>query len=381
MYEGSHSTSGSHVSGSWCWVVCVGVTVTPDARDSLQPVRELIGDASARILSIEVSPLEYRSFLPGRRLWRVSGEVDTFGRHRRFALVAKDTAKSSRESVMYESSVLSDLSGCISTPRFVGAQSVPDGQRIWMEEVADDQPGPWDYSRCVRVAGCIATLTAELHGHAPPAGLPMGRDRQQDDPGAWSQATKAVEQLIDNPQLAQPWYSAETLNRILNVLNQRDALEDLAQQLPMGMAHTDCGRHNLLTSHQTRSDDRYYLIDWEDAAIGPIGLDLAAFVNGTLITGGLDPAACQEFSRDAETEFVRQLVHIDPEAVAEKAILGYRVESTLRWAPHIHGATVLAGLSTRGSFSNHWTEGFEELMDRRTKLTEMFLTRGESIAE
>ena len=343
----------------------------PTAADALEPVRRLLDEPVAELGSFVCRPIEYRAFQTGRTVWAVSGEASIRHATRSFDLVAKDSGPNSIEGKLFDSGVVDDLAGPIRGARYLGRTEIQGGLRLWFAR--EPQHVEARTKTLVALAGDLADLAAELSRKEPPRWLPSARQAYDQEEAAWGVAVDAARPALE--QSDDDTFPHLLVRQIAKVLGSRDRLLDLATLPHPVLCHADAGPHNLLRGH----DGRIVLIDWEHAVAGDLGLDLAAFVNGALITGTVEGRIALDFHRDSEAAYLDRLARREPSVDIDAVRLAYRAHATLRWGSHIHLLGVAHDPSRRASVEHHWSEPFDELLTRRRWLSELFVVRAESV--
>src|SRR3954447_18661327 len=131
-----------------------------------------LGD-EAQLVEAHVEPLAYDAYLAGRVVQRVAVRVAVGGEVRAWSAIHKWTAPSPvapaplverahREALAYGSGLLDDL-GALRVPRAYRIDVDDAGAvDLWLEEVRDDEPGPWSVATFKRAAEALGEANGRL---------------------------------------------------------------------------------------------------------------------------------------------------------------------------------------------------------------------------
>jgi aminoglycoside phosphotransferase (APT) family kinase protein len=134
----------------------------------------------------------------------------------------------------------------------------------------EDESGPWLVASFIegqplgefRLPSDAVAALARVHTAYPvKTPPPLPRIDAED----WSHHLDFAEQALSQAG----WDSAR---RQLDTLRSREEVVAALRQLPITLLHGDVHPHNIIVSS---ADGRSYLIDWGNARLGPVGLDLA----------------------------------------------------------------------------------------------------------
>ena len=238
------------------------------------------------------TPIEYDPFVAGRAIWRVVGSaVLARGERVPWRAIVKRTEgaahrAAARELDAYQTGIADahPPSG-LRAPGLLAWREAGDTVEIWLEHLVDEHDGRWPLERFGTAARHIALADvragqldvpagfdsedawAERHGQ--PERIPDALDRLSAVRG--HAAAEALAVLIDDPGYRR----TETL-----IVSTPARLARLAA-LPPTLLHHDLVRSNLFAL----GPDSTAAIDWENVGRGPLGVDLAPLVSGSVRRG------------------------------------------------------------------------------------------------
>jgi hypothetical protein len=264
-------------------------TLEPLVRDVLgQPAAVLDGGWSCRPLGGGAGE--------GGSLYRVAGTARVGPATLPWALVLKvcgsgDASAASawgyppREALAYASGLLGTLPGGLTAPRCLAAEGRPDGTTwLWLEEVADDHPGPWPRDRFALAARVLGRFNgAYLAGAALPAHPWLSRGWLR---GFVAEAGPAVAELEPlagpaGPPLVRRLFPPRDVAEVRRLWGEREAFLSALDRLPQTVCHHDAFRRNLLSRRGSQGDE-LVAIDWASVGHGAVGEELAPLVLASL---------------------------------------------------------------------------------------------------
>jgi hypothetical protein len=307
------------------------------AGQPLSVARALLG-AKARAAAIQ-SPdvVSYDPYLAGREVERVGGVAETDdGERIDWSAIIKRTRgpglrAARRELDAYRIGIAdpNPVHG-LRAPMLLAADEGRDHVEIWLEELRDEHDGKWPVERFGVAAGHIAAFDAWA------AARPLPDDFDSED--AWAQRhgqpERVEEALAELDRLRNAAGAAsvmevveddgfERTKSLITSTDERITRLATYYQTPL---HHDLVRSNLFAL----SDGSTTAIDWENVGRGPLGVDLAPLVVGSVRRGEAsadDLLQLEQLAIDRYVEGLRD-AGIEREADVRAA---YRLALGLRW--------------------------------------------------
>jgi hypothetical protein len=307
------------------------------AGQPLSVARALLG-AKARAAAIQSHDVvSYDPYLAGREVERVGGVAETDdGERIDWSAIIKRTRgpglrAARRELDAYRIGIAdpNPVHG-LRAPMLLAADEGRDHVEIWLEELRDEHDGKWPVERFGVAAGHIAAFDAWAIAR------PLPDDFDSED--AWAerhgQPERVEEALAELDRLRNAAGAASVMEvveddgfeRTKSLITSTDErITRLATycQTPL---HHDLVRSNLFAL----SDGSTTAIDWENVGRGPLGVDLAPLVVGSVRRGEAsadDLLQLEQLAIDRYVEGLRD-AGIEREADVRAA---YRLALGLRW--------------------------------------------------
>ena len=281
------------------------------------------------------TPITYDPYLRGRSIERVEGTAThARGGASAWSAVVKRTTgpglrEARRELEAYRTGVAAPGGAGLGAPRLLGAVDEPDVVELWLEPLNDAYAGRWPVERFAAAARSIATWDASWVGRAVPDAL--------DSEDAWAErhaqpervtealaelqtlAARAGPELIE--RLADPG-----LVRTASLISSTAARIRRLSSFPASLLHQDLVRSNLFAL----PGDRTAAIDWEHVGRGPLGVDLAPFLIGSVRRGEASSDHLAALETACLDSYERELGRSHPAAVLDVRP-AYRLAVGLRW--------------------------------------------------
>ncbi len=187
-----------------------------------------------------------------------------------------------REALLYRSGILNRLPGAVAAPRCYGVDEVaPRVFWLWLEDVADAHGGRWTLSRCAEAARHLGQFNGSyLAGHPLPAEpcLQAGWLRSWLESGRPGAAWLGVPlDVWDHPVIAKA-FPPPTRERLIRLWDERFAMLDALDRLPVCFCHRDAWPPNLLSRNSRDGRRETVALDWAFAGIGPVGEEIAPLI-------------------------------------------------------------------------------------------------------
>jgi hypothetical protein len=272
-------------------------------RNELAPlVARVLGKAAVEVVEWRCDPLGGAGgsvFIGGKGVYRVAGTAQAEEGVQPWSMVLKIVGDANqrasndptarfywrREADAYQSGVLDDLpGGHLVAPRCWGVEERSSHEAwIWLEDVqaASD---PWSMERYVQSARHLGQFNgAYLAGHPMPVSQPWmthGRTRACiDDVRDY---IPKIREITATP-LAQHWFGADGVERLLHLWSVHEQLLEAFERLPLCFAHLDAYYRNLMERRRADGRAETVAIDWAYIGFGRIGEDA-----GILMANGLE---------------------------------------------------------------------------------------------
>lgn len=301
----------------------------------------------------ERAPVAYDPYVHGRVVERVAGVAELpNGEAEGWRAIVKQTRGAGlraarRELAAYRHGVASaEAVAGLRAPRLLAWSDEPGHAEIWLEHVRDDHEGRWPVERFAVAARHIAYWDAR----AQAAGLPGDFDSED----AWAErhgqphrvreALAEMQALASKPDagelaglLGDPGYAR---TRAL-IVDTQSRIAELAKS-PQSPLHHDLVRSNLFAVGDTST----VAIDWENVGRGPLGVDLAPLVVGSVRRGEASSEHLPEIEErvlDAYVDGLRETgVHGDHDVRR-----AYAIAVGLRW--HVVLGTIRSWLDPKSA--------------------------------
>jgi hypothetical protein len=288
-------------------------------------------------------PIEYDPFLAGRTVERVAGVAEAPGG----ALVdwtavvkrtsGVDLRLARRELAAYREEIAAARPAAgLRAPALLGWDDGPNDVELWLEDVADEHHGRWPMARFAVAAAHIGAWDVRAAARGMPAAFDA-EDAWAERHGQPHRVSEALGQLAayaGEPgaeevavALADPRF--DRTEALIRSTPRR--IDDLATY-PQTPLHHDLVRSNLFAVDATTT----VAIDWENVGRGPLGVDLAPLVIGSVRRGEASADDLTSIEASVLEAYLRALHGggIDRDTEIRAA---YRLAVTLRWH-HVLGA-------------------------------------------
>ena len=264
------------------------VTLTPLVRSALGGDAHLHGAWSIRPL---------HGGLGGQGLYRCAGRARVGDASRPWSLVLKIAPASQpaadplawdmpqREALAYRSGFLARLPGPLVSPRCLAVSEQSDGSTwVWLEEIVDEHPGPWDLGRYALAARHLGRFNgAWLVADALPDHAWLSRDWLRRYVEAAGRVAAAFALADDAPPLLRQCFPPQAVAQIRRLWAQREVFLAALDRLPQTICHHDAFRRNLFVRRTAEGSEQTVAVDWAFVGVGAVGADLAPLVVGSLL--------------------------------------------------------------------------------------------------
>jgi hypothetical protein len=327
----------------------------PDAGPAREPdavdvAAVLTGRRLLAATVLERRSLEYDPYLAGRDVRFVTGSATLpNGSLIPWQAIVKTTTgrgvrDARRELAAYRLGIASSGAGTgLRAPRLLGWHDEDDRVEVWLEVLRDVDGGDWALDRFLAAARAIARADARWLRVAVPDAFDS-QDAWAERHGQPERLTEALDDLeahrrrdhadVLMAKLGDPGF-ARTEALIATTAHR---IAELAS-FPTALLHHDLVRSNLFAV----SARRVAAIDWEHVGRGPLGVDLAPLVAGSVRRGEASADALPDLERTVLAGYTAALRGAGvPRPLVGGVPDAYRLALGLRW--HVVLGTIRAGL-------------------------------------
>jgi len=269
-----------------------------DGQMLTQPVRRLLGDATAEVETFSAKPLGGGfAETSGGGLGKLCIEGSARSMHglRSFSMVAKGLADGltgsadprdwnywKREPLAYASELLATLPPGIAAPVCYGVDlTASDRAMIFMERVPEDKSA-WTFETYRRAADGLGRFNGAYLAGEPRPDFPwMLPGRLGNWVGHSGDVLARLREEAREPVL-KAWLSEGTLDRTRELWHRRHRLIGALRSLPVCLCHHDAFRRNLMVRADRGEAREFVAIDWSMLGPGAVGEELAPMVGVSL---------------------------------------------------------------------------------------------------
>lgn len=305
--------------------------------DPIIPARGALGSAVRVATITSHRPVTYDPYLAGREVDRVTGVAELAGGGRApWRAIVKRTAgpglRAARRELAAYRSGLADPNPVhgLRAPKLLAWKEGPESVEIWLAELRDELGGDWPVERFGVAARHVAVFDAWV------AERPLPEDFDSED--AWAERHGQPERVAETLRELDALRRASGATGVTKSLGDdgfrrtealiastQDRIDQLAS-FPQMPVHHDLVRSNLFAL-----DDRSTAaIDWENVGQGPLGVDLAPLVVGSVRRGEASSDDLETLEQLVVAGYVAGL-HDARIARDEEVRAAYRLALGLRW--------------------------------------------------
>ncbi len=181
-----------------------------------------------------------------------------------------------REVLVFQSSLLDNLSGGLAAPRCFGVDEYPSQEFwIWLEDIPQQANSSWPLERYGLAARHLGQFNgAYFMGRPLPEAPWLSTGRVRDYLARAKPIILDLHRISEHP-LAQRWLTGDSIERILQLWADQDMLLEVFDRLPRSLCHFDAFRGNLMTRRGVDDREQTVAIDWAITGIGAIGEEIA----------------------------------------------------------------------------------------------------------
>ena len=190
-----------------------------------------------------------------------------------------------REPLVYQSGLLENLPGSLTTPRCYGINEHEGETWLWLEDVRDDIGSQWPLERYGLVARHFGQWNGSyLAGESLPSWPWIGTDWLRSYVNAIDPAINWLFSVQTHPVIRRflPDDDADTFAVLWRT---RQVYHEALDRLPQTLCHRDVFSRNLFARQRNRGHDETVAIDWAYLSVGAIGEEIVPLVLATLMYG------------------------------------------------------------------------------------------------
>ena len=210
-----------------------------------------------------------------------------------------------RETLLAQSGLTRHLPGPVRAPRFYRADEYTDSVWLWMEHVKDQHPNRWSLKEFSFAAQQLGAWNGQYVTGAP---LP-------EYPWLTRQLYRSWLKDVDPEKdwlfpLHQKYVSKEDRSRWDRLWSEREDFFAVIEAQPQVFSHFDAMRRNMLISKDKNDKNELVLIDWSMCGIGPLGADLSALINQSMLFLEWSPANWEQLENATFDGYIQGLRQI-----------------------------------------------------------------------
>lgn len=290
--------------------------------------------AAARVL--DRVAVAYDPYLAGRVVERITGDAETAnGERATWGAIVKRThgeglRAARRELAAYRNGIASASGAGLRAPKLLAWQEGGDHVELWLEPVTDAHGGAWPLERFRVAAGHIALWDARTARTALPPDFDS-EDAWAERHGQPHRVDEVLAELADlattpaapavGSRVGDPGFERTTA--LVASTPERIARLATFAQTPL---HHDLVRSNLFAVDESAT----IAIDWENVGRGPLGVDLAPLVTGSVRRGEASADDLAEIEALVLDGYTSGLRNVGVEA-ANEVRTAYTLAVGLRW--------------------------------------------------
>lgn len=305
--------------------------------DAIAVALAVLGRPLRAATVIEREPIAYDPFLVGREVERVVGfATQADGGRAEWRAIVKRTGApglraARRELAAYRSGLADpDPAHGLQAPKLLGWDEGPGHVEVWLEELRDELSGQWPVERFGRAARQIAAFDAWG------AERPWPDDFDSED--AWAERHGQPERVPEALTRLHALRLAEGAKDVMGaladddfsrtgalIISTQERIDRLAT-FPQTPLHHDLVRSNLFAL----DDGGTAAIDWENVGRGPLGVDLAPLVVGSVRRGEASSGDLEALEQTVLAGYIAGLRDIGIQR-DDDVRESYRLALGLRW--------------------------------------------------
>jgi hypothetical protein len=206
-----------------------------------------------------------------------------------------------REALAYQSGLLDDLPGGITTARCYGVTEQRDGSVwLWLEDVKESLGPEWPLEQYAYAARCLGRFNGAYLNERPMPAYPWliksGSPR-----GLLDHNTEVRDEIADTKNWQHPMvrsaFPIPVIERLLRLWDDRGPLLDVLDRVPHTLCHLDAWRCNMFAPADRNGQRRLVLIDWAFVGRGAIATDAGTLFTSSFSMFGVETVEPAVFDR------------------------------------------------------------------------------------
>ena len=213
-----------------------------------------------------------------------------------------------REVLAYQSELLVDLPGGLTTARCFGVIEYPDQEYwVWLEDLGTGMDAVWPLERYGLAAQHLGQFNgAYLAGRPVPERPWLSRGRVRNWLDLAVPVVAALDNLITKPNISQ-WLPDHKIASIKRLWSKREQLLLALDNLPRCLCHHDAFRLNMMARQCDDGKEETVAIDWAFLGRGVIGEEIANSVAMNLNWLAVDAADAHQLDSLVFTSYLAGL--------------------------------------------------------------------------
>jgi hypothetical protein len=358
--------------------------VTGDLVDLAAVAAAALGRPVVAAEIVRREPLDYDPFVGGRSVERVTGRAVVGGATPAapvsWAAIVKrtrgdDLAAARRELRAYQEGIARRTGPGMAAPALLGAEDGEAGVALWLEEVRDEFGGVWPIERFAIAASDMASWDAAMRAvRADGPWLEQAWAERHGQPNRIGEVLAMLSAIGARPEAAAAALAIGDpgLRRTASMISSTPERIRRLRAFPSSLLHHDLVRSNLFAVPNGRT----VAIDWEVIGPGPLGVDLAPLVGGSVRRGEASADDMQELERVVLAAYISTLSTMGiREAAAVRA--AYRLALGLRWHVVLGTLTAFLDRAVTGIRGSRPTEPRHEALRHMAILSRHLLDASE----
>lgn len=234
-----------------------------------------------------------------------------------------------REMLAYQSGILLQLPGNVVAPRCYAILELPDAKYCMWLEAVHEADSTWTIEQHQQVARHLGQFNgAYLNGHPlPEQTLWMGRGRMQVWLGMFPPDKEQL-LLFSETNLGR-WLSRQSIERMMNLWQQRQSLLAAFDRLPNCFCHHDAFRRNLMLRQTENGSAETVAIDWAYTGLGKVCQEIGVTTAVNLFFMEVPATLAQELNQAVFTGYSAGLRDAGWQDNLQLARFGYTVTAAL----------------------------------------------------
>ena len=220
-----------------------------------------------------------------------------------------------REVRAYRSRLLRELPGGLAAPRLLHLDRTPTGAVwLWLERIEDAYEGRWPLEQFGVAAYHLGQLNGAYSTRPIPKPAWLNRQWAQLHSVTWDfDEVRESEALLAHPAV-RAVFSTHDAGRMRRLIERQPFLIAALGRLPDTLNHHDASSANLFARRRVESPGgvggdswETVAIDWEEMGPGPVGVEVATLVFGSMRRGAFPTERADELERTVLEGYERGL--------------------------------------------------------------------------